>query len=281
MTDEEFWELIDVLGGVADEESTRRLVDRLTAQPPADTESFARRLDTAVQGLDPSRFIMVPVRDVSDPVDAEPVPLLGDALHQFLLAVIAAGQDAYEAARAEPESVAARSWAFAEAGHLLTVYERVTGLTWQETAAEQSGWCQPLVFGAGSFPRAYPATIHAITDTLNARTDWQLWWAASGSSTLEVVIDLCDEDAGTVRRGKKGTKADFRLPLARLRHRSDAAAAALAAEDMTHILQQVQSKLKLPPLPAFPTPAGTHPIDAGDKARTSRLADLRAKFRRA
>lgn len=211
MIDEKFWQLIDVLGGVADRESTVQLVDRLAARPPAAAEDFARTLDAAVQGLDPSRFVMVPVRDVSDPVDAEPVPLLGDALQQFLLAVIAAGRDAYEAVRVKPETVAERSWAFGDADQLGTVYERVTGLTWHGIAPEEVGWCQPLVFSAGSSPRSYPATIHAIADSLNARTDWRAWWAASGSATLEVVIDLCDEDTGTVRRGNKGTKADFRL----------------------------------------------------------------------
>jgi hypothetical protein len=280
VTDDDFWSLIDVLDGVADQESTGRLVDHLAACPSEDAEDFADRLDTALQNLDASRFIMLAVRDVSDPDDAEPIPLLGDALHHFLLAVIAAGRNAYELARTNPTSVTNRSWAPAEADQLLTVYERVTGLTRRGPDDKQHGWCQPLVFGGGAFPQAYPAAVHEIADTLNSRTDWRAWWAASGSTILEVVIDLCEEDTGTVRKGKKGTKADFRLPLARLRHRNAGTAATIATDDMARILGQVQRKLGLSPTPTVPTPTGAEPIGAAEKTRTARLADLRAKFPR-
>ena len=102
MTD--FWGLIALLDGVADAESAARLGDHLAGLPDTQIEAFQRRPGAAVSALGAARFAMLPVRDADDPPGAGPVPLMGDAQHTFLLAVVAAGRDVHTAACADRDA---------------------------------------------------------------------------------------------------------------------------------------------------------------------------------
>lgn len=266
VTDEEFWALIGQLGGVADERSVARLTKRLGDR----TEDFQHRVEAAVHELDAARFENLPVRDVLDPADAEPLPLLGDALHSFLLAVVAAGPEVYHAVRADPAAAEARSWSFGEAEHLGRVHEEIGG---------SGGWCRPLVFGGGGDWQPYAHAVHDIAEELDHRDDWRAWWATGGREWLEVVIELADEDTGTVRRSGRAVRADFRLQMRRLRHRSPGVAAQVAAEDLTRILTLVGERLKLADPPPVPWPAGAEPEDLRSAERATRLQVLRSRHR--
>jgi hypothetical protein len=236
-----------------------------------ESDEFATMLQAVVAALDPSLFASLPVRDAAD--EGEPIPLLGDALHSFVGAVVAAGRIEYERARQSPASVLDRTWDFGEADRLLE-------LGAPAVIAGGSGWLRTLVFGAGAgaVPDAYPRAVEEIAADLNERAEWQAWWSAAGGLPfLEVVIELGDEDedTGSVRRGL----AQYRFPIARLRRRSAGVVATLAAEDVTRILEDVRRVRKLGPLPPVPTPAAAEPIAVGERDRAARIAQLRASTR--
>jgi hypothetical protein len=266
LTDEEFWALIGLLDGVADERSVARLAARLDDR----AEHFQQRLDSAVRDLDASRLDRLPINDVSDPADADGVPLIGTALESFLLAVVAAGPDVYNAVRADPAAATTRRWSFSEADRLGRTYEQISG---------PAGWCRPLVYGSGEHWLPYADAVLEITMALDTREDWRSWWAASGRERLDLVIELSDEDTGIVRRRGRLVRADFRLPLQRLLHRSPGVAARIAAEDLTRILKLVGEKLALAVPPALPWPANAEPEDPRRAGSAARLIELRRKFR--
>lgn len=277
VTDEEFWALVGLLDGVADERS----IARLTAALADRLEEFQRRLDEAIRGLDGSRFLMLPVHDVSDPDGAEPLPLMGDALENFLLAVVAAGPEVYQSVRADPAAATTRPWSFGEADRLARVYEEITGAAPDDPAAESEGWCRPVVFSNTGYWLPYAAAVYEIAAALHTRADWQTWWETSGRSRLDLIIDLADEDKGIVRRGTQVVKADFRLPAIRLLRRPPGVAARIAAEDVARILTLVAEKLALADPPPVPWPAGAEPEDPRSAQRAARLKELRARFPRA
>ena len=266
VTDEDFWALIGLLGGVADERSVARLAAGLDDR----AEDFRRRVNSAVEELDGARFGWLPINDVTDPDDADGVPLAGTALASFLLAVVAAGPEVFSAVRSDPAVATARRWSFSEADRLGRVGEEIDG---------PAGWCRPLVYGSGAHWLAYADAVLEIAAALDTRDDWRSWWAAAGRERLDLVIELTGEDTGTVRRGGRVVRADFRLPLGRLRHRSPGVAARIAAEDLTRILGQAGEKLALGVPPALPWPAGAEPADPRAADRAARLAELRRKAR--
>jgi hypothetical protein len=266
VTDEEFWALIGMLGGVADERSVARLAARLNDR----TEEFQQRIDGAVRDLDGARFQLLPINDVSDPDDADGVPLTGTALESFLFAVVAAGPEVYSAVRSDPAVATTRRWSFSEADQLGRVHEEISG---------PAGWCRPLVFGSSEHWFSYADAVLEIAAALDAREDWRSWWATAGRERLDLVIELADEDTGTVRRSGRVVRADFRLPLKRLLHRSPGVAARVAAEDLTRILKLVAGKLALAEPPALPWPAHAEPEEPRSADRAARLKELRRKLR--
>lgn len=135
------------------------------------------------------------------------------------------------------------------------------------------GWCRPLVYGGGGDWLAYADTVHHLAAELDDRADWRAWWAGARREWLEVVVELGDEDTGVVRRGRRVVRADFRLPMRRLLHRSPGAAARVAAEDVTRILTLVGERLKLAGPPPVPWPANAEP----ESPNAARLRELRQR----
>jgi hypothetical protein len=71
----------------------------------------------------------------------------------------------------------------------------------------------------------------------------------------------------------------FRLPGARVLHRSPGVSARIAAQDVTRILAAVAGKAGLPAPPPLPWPASAEPEASPAAAREARLAELRKRHR--
>ena len=112
MRSEQFWELIGVLGGVADEESAARLGERLASLPPRTVESFGGALDERVGILSESLAIPEDLR-------------YSEHAEWFAAAIIACGRPAYEKARRTREPFLADDWAYEQAEDLLVVSENI------------------------------------------------------------------------------------------------------------------------------------------------------------
>jgi hypothetical protein len=95
------------------------------------------------------------------------------------------------------------------------------------------------VFGSSEHWLRYADAVLKIAKALDAREDWRSWWAAAGRERLDLVIELTDEDTGSVRRSGRLVRADFRLPVRRLLHRPPGVAARIAAEDYKRAAQGV------------------------------------------
>jgi Protein of unknown function (DUF4240) len=292
VTEDEFWTHIAMLRGVADSMSAATLTDNLATRAASEIEEFAELLHASLNQLDPSRFAMLAVNDVADPPDGPPIPLLGDALTNFLCAVVAAGRTVFTHTRADPASITQRRWSFAEADELLRAapraYEHVTGQPWGDEpwptpagrADSMPFWCEVMLFNdAGSQSGAYADAIDEITNKLNASPTWRAWWAPARLDTLRITIEFgTGERAPAVRRGRGSAQAEVHLDRSRLRGHGRGASATLAARDMEGILDHVRTTLRLEPLPPVPQPAGAQPISEQTTRRTARLADLRRKY---
>lgn len=229
MDDGEFWELIDLLDGVAG----RASVARLTAALGDRAEEFRERIGVAVRDIDTDRV-------VAD------VPLDGDARQVFLLGVVAAGRDVYESVRADPASAAGRAWDF-ERAELLSL-----------VAAENDGpgWCRPQVSLSSMSGVAYADALYDIAADMGGRADWREWWAAAGREFLDLHVEQDDAGSGRIRRGRRVVRAGYRLPM---RKRGG------AAQDMARIMGEVAAELNMPEPPAVPVPARLKPGRPGDR----------------
>ncbi|GAB7036428.1 MULTISPECIES: hypothetical protein [Catenuloplanes] len=147
-------------------------------------------------------------------------------------------------------------------------------------ADERSRWCEPLVFGGGGDWTAYADAVLEITDDIGSRPEWRAWWEVSGCTTLRLVIELADAEACAVRRGAGAVTAECRVLASRLRHRSAAVAARIAAGDVAGVVRTVAAVLGLPDPPAVPRPAGAGPADPRADGRAARLRELRSRYPR-
>ena len=232
--DGEFWALIDVMGGVADGPSVARLTAALGDQGHA--EEFQQRVDAAVRELGPERFAGMTV---------DGLPLVGEVLESFLLAVVAAGRDVHAAVRASPASAAGREWDLGQADLL--------GLIHEENDAP--GWCRPRVAIGTARAIPYADAVYEIAFAMGGRADWRDWWAAADREFLDLRLEQDDADTGRVSRGRKVVRAVYQLPMRRPSSRGRGVSAGVAAEDMARIMAEVAGKLELPAPPAVPVPA--------------------------
>ncbi len=200
MRSEQFWELIGVLGGVADEESAARLGEKLASLPPRTVESFGGALDERIGILTESLAIPEELR-------------YSEYAEWFAAAIIAAGRPAYEKARRAREPFTSDGWAYEQAEDLLVVSENILEPVEIELEAVEVEWLSvrhpedvevaddpvaddfdPLESDWGVRVIEDPLIGAALTDVSHART-WQSWFRTQAKRPGVVRVAIDDEAA--------------------------------------------------------------------------------------
>ncbi|WP_433401929.1 DUF4240 domain-containing protein [Streptomyces sp. CA-146814] len=297
MTDEEFWSLIDRLGGAANSRTTRRLVRALERAGVDVIEEFGDRLSEKVSELSTAPLAGVPVLDLHDPPGSPLVPVPGDALIHLHLAVIPAGRSVFDGVLRDPARIAARPWDFSESDELAdaaaTAYTKVTDLPWpgpvpgfsdaDERSADADGdvsWITFTLYGEPTVPAAYVDAAGAIVESLGDDPAWTAWWAGFSSGVLHIDIEYTpgDERGGVSSRKGHG-RASFRRDSRKFRGLTPGNLAHLAYADLDHVGAQVAAALGLPGPPPTPRPAGAVAPTERAVASRERLAELRRRHR--
>lgn len=149
MDEHDFWQLIALLDGRAEEPGLSRLSTALAATSPERITGFADRLAEVLHALDTPGHFGQEVRDLEDPPDAPTMPLSEDTFLYLRCAVVAAGRRAYGIVLADPDRLAG-AWQM-DGESLLYVaeeaWERATGRPWEhetpisyETGHNQAAW---------------------------------------------------------------------------------------------------------------------------------------------
>lgn len=125
LPEEEFWELIDVLGGSSDPEAVQRLTSVLRARGEDTTRRFAERLAERLHHLDREALFRRPVRWSDDPPWMRSIPLSADTFLYLRADIVARGRETYEAVLADPAVLDSRVWDDGEA--LLRVADQAAG----------------------------------------------------------------------------------------------------------------------------------------------------------
>lgn len=112
MRQDEFWDLIGILGGTAGGESVARLAEALAQLPTATVEGFDTELEARVEVLTESPAMPEELR-------------YSDVGESFAAAIVAAGNEAYEKALKSRHPLDADEWSFEEAEDLLVVTETI------------------------------------------------------------------------------------------------------------------------------------------------------------
>ncbi|MFG2596811.1 DUF4240 domain-containing protein [Streptomyces sp. NPDC048462] len=145
----DFWTLIEVLEGRADQGRCTRLVEVLAQRSAAEITGFGERLAEALYRLDQEKFGLLPVADMSRP--GGPFPQSGDHFLYSRCALVAAGREAYESVFEESARFSPFTATTMEGESLLYVtqqaYEQATGEEWDratrhsfESYANRDGW---------------------------------------------------------------------------------------------------------------------------------------------
>lgn len=302
MTDEEFWNLVGTLGGESNRNTVGTLAEILASKGIDSVEEFAEKLTENMRKLDNAGFSGALVRDVTDPQEAHPVPLIGDALVNFHFAVIAAGKSQFHEFIAEPGRVTQHRWDFSESdaiGEAVTsAYEKITGRPWPgplpgHLTAEQPSktngniraalpelWLNLALHGEGEIPAPYFDAVSAVAESINADPDWRTWWSNTelGELTVEIEFgDRSDSASVSVRRGQAW--ASFRLEASRFKGNAPGTLAYLACIDLEAAFAQVSVELNTGAPPTVPFPANATPPTPKNQAARERLAQLRRRRR--
>jgi hypothetical protein len=133
MTWEDFWQLIALLDGHADQRRCADLAGVLAQRPAPEITGFAERLAEALYRLDQERFGLLPVAGLS--TEDDPFPQSGDVFLYSRCAVVAAGRKVYEGMFfGDPARFSAFTAPALDGEWLLYVaqqaYEQVTGEEW-------------------------------------------------------------------------------------------------------------------------------------------------------
>lgn len=280
MTKDDFWAAIAILGGVADDASTSRLVDYLADRGEPAIVAFAETLARAVFDLDTPTHGAQSVYDSSEDADGPAIPMSSDVFLHARLAVVASGRDAYERVLADPTAMSG-VWPLAEAESLLDVagraYEAATGLLWdhQTTVSMETGsnaaawgssaepehgkWWTWLMVGSGwdvgtSDRQRYLAAMHLLERALDADPAWQEWWSHASAPDLELNPFYSNDslDPARVRRGRKVVRCEYSFDAREIAAAAGEALPGLAASNLRTMLELVRDKLRLPPLPNVP-----------------------------
>ncbi|WP_078503905.1 DUF4240 domain-containing protein [Streptomyces viridochromogenes] len=300
MTEEEFWSLIDLLGGVANQRTTPALAEALARQGDVRVEEFADMLAENLQRLASEPLSGIPVRDVNDPSDAPPVPLVGDALINLHFAIVAAGSSRFQQIRKNPDQVTDDAWDFSESDGLAeavsTAYEITTGQPWlgplpgfrkdepEESTAIVTGdfpWLNLALHGENDIPAAYFDAAGAVVDMVHDDPQWRTWWSRAEQRGLDIEIEYisqAERSRVTTRKGRAW--ASFRRNGSRFRGLNEGGLAYLAATDLEAIFTLVATSLSLPTPPHVPRPAHATPPTRRDDAARARLEELRQRHRR-
>ncbi|MEU6410781.1 DUF4240 domain-containing protein [Microbispora sp. NPDC046933] len=267
MTDETFWDLIDTLDGVIDEDGADLLGERLSSLSAEEVEAFCAHLAGKVGALAELPLEGRPIPDVSDE-GRPPIPLVGDAYENLLYAVVAAGRERYEAVLADPAAAEGGEWDAGEAELLVDVAATVL---WDVAGQD---WCEefdPLLSGLPadgrwydtrrgsawkSAPRQYGNAAHALDRALNDSEEWRAWWSQTGLRKIKVgVVVNSDGNLGNVERGRSIARAEFRMSRSYFGERDSAGLRALAVEEATRIMGAIAEALDMTPPPPLPAPS--------------------------
>ncbi len=178
-----FWELVDLLGGVADDDTTPRLDAALADETEA--EEFADLVEEAVHRL-LERCAVPPSH-------------AGDTAEWIAAAVVASGRTTYERTLAAGGLLSPDDWAWAEAENLL-----VAGLSDDEEGAGEADltlqWCSSTV---------PPGVSTAFEADLDFGDDPAWGRVVTHDEAWEAALGLLDEDAEYLTR--RESLGDIRL----------------------------------------------------------------------
>lgn len=300
MTEEEFWSLVDLLGGAANQRTTPALTEALARQGKGRVEEFAHLLAENLQRLTSEPLSGIPVRDANDPSGALPVPLFGDALIHLHFAVVAAGSSRFQQIRENPNQVTDFAWDFSESDSLAeavsTAYEITTGQPWlgplpgfcidepeelNVITATDVPWLSLAMHSDNDIPAAYFETVDTVVEMFHADPQWRTWWSRAEQRDLSIEIEYTaqtERSNVTLRRGQAW--ASFRRNDSRFRGLNKSGLAALAVTDIEKILTLVSTSLSLPTPPQVPRPAHATPPTRKHDAARARLEELRQRHRK-
>lgn len=147
---DEFWDLIDLLGGRADDDACERLTEVLATRSKSTIVGFADRLAEALYRLDRADLAALPYIDAADR-QGVPVPMTSDGFLYARCGVVAAGREAYAHVLADSSVFCSYTAAEFDGEALLFVagdaWEDLTGRPWDheepfdyETGSNPDGW---------------------------------------------------------------------------------------------------------------------------------------------
>jgi hypothetical protein len=299
MTEEEFWSLIGLLGGVANQRTTPALAEALGREGAVRIEEFADMLTGMLQHLESESLSGIPARDVNDPSGASPVPLVGDALVNLRFAVVAAGRSRFRQIQKNPALIADGSWDFSESDRLAEAvaiaYENTTGQPWlgplpgfpmenpegsKSMVKADAPWIILALHGDSDIPAAYFDAAGTVVEKVQGDPQWRSWWSRAEHRDLTIEIEYAaqaERSSVTVRRGQAW--ASFRRNDSRFRGLNKGGLAYLAVTDLEAVLTLVSTSLSLPTPPPVPRPAHATPPTRRADAAQARLEELRRRHR--
>ncbi|RKE07812.1 DUF4240 domain-containing protein [Catellatospora citrea] len=135
MSEQDFWALVDVMGGRTDHEAVARLRDALSALRSKDVVAFHRRFVERLHELDREVLAEQPVRWVDDPSDS--LPLSDDSFLYLRAGIVAMGRATYESVLTDPTVLARGRWD--ECEELLYLADEVTGTDIETALSFETG----------------------------------------------------------------------------------------------------------------------------------------------
>lgn len=276
---ERFWELIALTGGVCDEEALEPLSRALYAGGRAEVVAFAADVVLALAAIGTDEHACQRVRDVSEPQGADAPPMSDDVFLDARFAVVAAGHEAWHRVVVDPAAFAGE-WHVADGELLLAlvqeVHEEVVEEDWSPdgvvyTLDSWLDWRGGIDIGVPD-PNVHGWAFGWFIDALGKDEVWAQWWATSGRSRLQVDEFRTPHPwfATTVRRRKDRVDVVTQSSCAAL-HTDDPAALVRAARD--HVEDPILAaarKLRMPPVPAWPTPPPVPDLSGWEEQQRAR-----------
>ncbi|WP_433379243.1 DUF4240 domain-containing protein [Streptosporangium sp. CA-115845] len=270
MAEDRFWEVISLLGGAVSEDSALRLDRAIRRLTPADASDFMDHLTRKLSDLTELPLEGIPVSDITDPEDVEPLPLVGDSLRYFYYAVIASGKDSYKDVKESPSNISKKRWDFSESELFIEVVSAILwendGTQWEsvdptastqcpgenaESEAEEPWWYAPTHGTINvKLPMNYRQAIVKVTEAINTSKKWKSWWRESSLDHLDADILIGTNRPSVVfKLGRKALKAEFEMGPSRFENKGPSELMDLALEEVQYVMNKVADRLKLGPVP--------------------------------